>query len=69
MPAVVVFGLSAIACRDFFLYYWRAVSGVFGLGDFARMAIAIVCESRLVLKVQEVGTSRPLPRTETYTKL
>ena len=26
MPAVVVFGLSAIAFRDFFLYYWRAVS-------------------------------------------
>ena len=26
MPAVVVFGLSAIACRDFFLYYWRAMS-------------------------------------------
>jgi hypothetical protein len=26
MPAVIVFGLSAIACRDFFLYYWRAVS-------------------------------------------
>jgi hypothetical protein len=26
MPAVVVLGLSAIACRDFFLYYWRAVS-------------------------------------------
>ena len=28
MPAVVVFGLSAIAFRDFFLYYWRAMSGV-----------------------------------------
>jgi hypothetical protein len=27
MPAVVVLGLSAIACRDFFLYYWRAVTG------------------------------------------
>ncbi len=27
MMAVVVFGLSAIACRDFFLYYWRAMSG------------------------------------------
>jgi hypothetical protein len=27
MPAVVVLGLSAIACRDFFLYYWRAMSG------------------------------------------
>jgi len=27
MPAAIVFGLSAIACRDFFLYYWRAVSG------------------------------------------
>jgi hypothetical protein len=26
MPAVVVFGLSAIACRNFFLYYWRAMS-------------------------------------------
>jgi|HubBroStandDraft_6_1064221.scaffolds.fasta_scaffold75305_3 hypothetical protein len=26
MPAVVVFGLSAIACRDFFLYYWRAMA-------------------------------------------
>ena len=26
MPAVIVFGLSAIACRNFFLYYWRAVS-------------------------------------------
>ena len=25
MPAVVVFGLSAIAFRNFFLYYWRAV--------------------------------------------
>jgi len=25
MLAVVVFSLSAIACRDFFLYYWRAV--------------------------------------------
>jgi hypothetical protein len=25
MTAVFVFGLSAIACRDFFLYYWRAV--------------------------------------------
>jgi hypothetical protein len=25
MLAVAVFGLSAIACRDFFLYYWRAV--------------------------------------------
>jgi len=28
MPAVLVFGLSAIACRNFFLYYWRAVSRV-----------------------------------------
>jgi hypothetical protein len=27
MPAIVVFGLSAIALRDFFLYYWRALSG------------------------------------------
>jgi hypothetical protein len=27
MTAVFVFGLSAIACRDFFLYYWRAMSG------------------------------------------
>jgi hypothetical protein len=27
MPAVVIFGLSAIAFRNFFLYYWRAVSG------------------------------------------
>jgi hypothetical protein len=27
MPAVVVFGLSAIAFRNFFLYYWRAMSG------------------------------------------
>jgi hypothetical protein len=26
MPAVVVFGLSAIACRNFFLYYWRALT-------------------------------------------
>jgi len=26
MPAVIVFGLSAIACRDFLRYYWRAVS-------------------------------------------
>ena len=26
MPSVVVFGLSAIACRNFFLYYWRAMS-------------------------------------------
>jgi hypothetical protein len=26
MPAVIVLGLSAIACRDFLLYYWRAVS-------------------------------------------
>jgi hypothetical protein len=26
MPAVIVFGLSAIACRDFFLYYWRAMA-------------------------------------------
>jgi hypothetical protein len=26
MPAVVVFGLSAIACRNFLLYYWRAMS-------------------------------------------
>ena len=28
MPAVVVFALSAMAFRDFFLYYWRAVFGV-----------------------------------------
>jgi hypothetical protein len=28
MSAVVVFGLSVIAFRDFFLYYWRAVSGI-----------------------------------------
>jgi len=27
MPAVIVFGLSAIAFRDFLLYYWRATSG------------------------------------------
>jgi hypothetical protein len=27
MPVVVVLGLSAIACRDFCLYYWRAMSG------------------------------------------
>jgi len=27
MPAAVVFGLSAIAFRNFFLYYWRAMSG------------------------------------------
>jgi hypothetical protein len=27
MRAVIVFGLSAIAFRDFLLYYWRAVSG------------------------------------------
>jgi hypothetical protein len=27
MPAVVVFGLSAIAFRNFCLYYWRALSG------------------------------------------
>ncbi len=27
MSAVVVLGLSAIAYRNFFLYYWRAVSG------------------------------------------
>jgi hypothetical protein len=27
MRAVIVFGLSAIACRDFLLYYWRTVSG------------------------------------------
>jgi hypothetical protein len=26
MLAVLVFGFSAIAFRDFFLYYWRAVS-------------------------------------------
>lgn len=26
MFAVFVFGLSAIAFRDFLLYYWRAVS-------------------------------------------
>ena len=26
MPAVVVFGLSAIAFRNFCLYYWRAMS-------------------------------------------
>jgi hypothetical protein len=26
MLAVFIFGLSAIACRDFFFYYWRAVS-------------------------------------------
>lgn len=25
MLAVFIFGLSAIAFRDFFLYYWRAV--------------------------------------------
>jgi hypothetical protein len=28
MPAVVVFGLSAIALRDFLFYYWRAMSRV-----------------------------------------
>jgi hypothetical protein len=26
MAAVIVFGISAIALRDFLLYYWRAVS-------------------------------------------
>jgi hypothetical protein len=26
MLGVIVFGLSAIALRDFLLYYWRAVS-------------------------------------------
>jgi len=26
MPAVIVFGLSAIAGREFLRYYWRAVS-------------------------------------------
>jgi hypothetical protein len=26
MQAVVVFVVSAIACRNFFLYYWRAMS-------------------------------------------
>jgi hypothetical protein len=25
MQAAVVFGLSAIACRNFFRYYWRAI--------------------------------------------
>ncbi len=28
MLAVVVFSLSAIAFRNFSLYYWRALSGV-----------------------------------------
>lgn len=28
MMAVLVFGISAIAFRDFFLWYWRAVSHV-----------------------------------------
>jgi len=28
MSAVVIFGLSAIACREFFLCYWRALSRV-----------------------------------------
>lgn len=26
MHAVFVFGLSAIACRNFLLYYWRALA-------------------------------------------
>jgi hypothetical protein len=26
MLAVLVFGLSTVAFRDFFLYYWRALS-------------------------------------------
>ena len=34
MPAVVVFGLSAIACRDFLLYYWRAMSRSLDLSSF-----------------------------------
>ena len=27
MRAVIIFAMSAIALRDFFLYYWRAISG------------------------------------------
>ena len=27
MWAVFVFGFSAIACKNFFLYYWRAMPG------------------------------------------
>jgi len=26
MTAVIVFGLSTVAFRDFFLYFWRAMS-------------------------------------------
>jgi hypothetical protein len=26
MPAAIVFGLSAIACRNFLIYYWPAVA-------------------------------------------
>lgn len=27
MRAVFIFALSAVALRDFFLYYWRAITG------------------------------------------
>jgi hypothetical protein len=27
MRAVLIFGLSMIACRDFLRYYWRAIAG------------------------------------------
>jgi len=26
MTALIVFGISTVACRDFFLLYWRALT-------------------------------------------
>ena len=38
MLAVVVFGLSVIACRNFALYYWRALSSAQGTSRSAETA-------------------------------
>jgi len=52
MPAAVVFALSAVACRNFLIYYWRAPSLRNRFNGFVILPEKAPGEKFLVLGVQ-----------------